>query len=413
VKIIQVNHSDISGGAARAAYRLHKGLLAQGVNSQMLVQSKISDDFTVIGSQTKLQKAAEKIRPMLDSIPVHSYKDRAQDLFSPSWVPFSGLVDKINELNPDVVQLHWITSGMMSIKDLSKIKAPIVWSLHDMWAFTGGCHYDQKCGGYKKLCGDCPILGSKNEKDLSRKVWLRKKSSFAGLSNMTIVGPSKWMAECAASSSLFQNNSIVNLPNPIDTQIFSPFCQAEARKLLNLPLDKKIILFGAMGATSDPRKGFKELAEALDDLPRDYVLVVFGSGAPQTPQGFKQKTHYLGRLQDEVSLRILYSAADVMVVPSLQENLSNVIMESLACGTPVVGFSIGGNGDLIEHRKNGYLAKPFDKYDLTNGINWILQNENPTQLAQAAREKVMLEFDSILIAKKYIELYDRVSKSLL
>lgn len=409
MKILIVNTSDLQGGAARAAYRLHQALKKEGVTSQMLVQSKSSDDYSVIGPETKMQKAVNMMRPTLDAIPVKRYNNRTKTLFSPSWLPFSGMVEKINALKPDVVHLHWIAGGMIRIEDLAKIKAPIVWSLHDMWAFTGGCHYDEACDGYKNQCGQCPVLSSNKEKDLSRKVWLRKQKAFACLPKMTVIGLSKWLADCAASSSLFENTSVVNLPNPIDTQNFAPIEQAKARNLFNLPQDKRLILFGAMGATSDPRKGFKSLTKALNHLPSDYELVVFGSSEPQTPQGFNQKAHYLGQLQDDVSLRVLYSAADVMVVPSLQENLSNAIMESLACGTPVVGFAIGGNVDLIEHQQNGYLAKPLDTWDLANGINWILNHATPEQLEQAAREKVLKEFNSDLVAKKYISLYQKLT----
>jgi len=281
MKILIVSKSDIQGGAARAAYRLHHALLAEGVYSQMLVQSKSSDDFTVIGLQTKFQKAIGIIRPTLDSIPVLRYKERTKTLFSPSWVPFSNVVERINEINPDVVHLHWIAGGMMRIEDIAKIKAPIVWSLHDMWAFTGGCHYDEECAGYQKQCGACPVLGSQQDKDLSCKIWLRKQTAFAQLPNMTIIGLSKWLADCASSSSLFANNPVVNLPNPLDTDLFSPSDNTQARALFNLPADKKLILFGAMGATSDPRKGFKEPAQALENLSSDYELVVFGSSQPQ------------------------------------------------------------------------------------------------------------------------------------
>lgn len=410
MKILIVNTSDIQGGAARAAYRLHKALLAEDVDSQMLVQSKSSDDITVLGPQTKFQKAMGKIRPTLDSLAVQRYKDRTTTLFSTSWIPFSGLVDKINALNPDVVHLHWIAGGMMRIEDLAKIKAPIVWSLHDMWAFTGGCHYDEECGAYQNQCGQCPVLRSKQEIDLSRKVLLRKQASFARLPNLTIVGLSKWLAECASSSSLFKDTSVVNLPNPIDTQTFAPFDQVVARQLLNLPLDRKLILFGAMGATSDPRKGFKELAQALEYLSPDYELVVFGSSEPKNSQGLKQKAHYLGHLHDDISLRVLYSAADVMVVPSLQENLSNAIMESLACGTPVVGFAIGGNEDLIEHQQSGYLAKAFDIEDLANGINWILNHNKHISLSNAARKKVIQNFESTIVVHEYINIYKGMIK---
>jgi glycosyltransferase involved in cell wall biosynthesis len=411
MKILIVNTSDISGGAARAAYRLHQALLAQGVDSQMLVQSKSSDNYTVTGPQTKIQKVLTKLRPHLDSLPVRAYKNRTKTLFSPSWVPFAGLVDKINALNPDVVHLHWIAGGMMRIEDIANIKAPIVWSLHDNWAFTGGCHIMWECDKYKQSCGTCPRLGSVKENDLSRKIYNRKLQTFAKLPNMQIVGLSNWLANCARESSLFKNHEVLCLPNPINVDTYAPFDKQQARNLLNLPHNKKLIAFGAMSATSDINKGFKELSQALEQLDSENTeLVVFGSSEPQTPQGFKQKAHYLGHLHDDVSLRVLYSAADVMVVPSLQENLSNAIMESLACGTPVVGFAIGGNADLIEHQQTGYLAQPFDTQDLANGINWVLQHDNPDQLAQAAREKVLREFDSKVVAGKYKALYEGVVK---
>ena len=266
MKILIVNTSDIEGGAARAAYRLHKALLSQGVDSQMLVQSKSSDDYTVITETDKVKKTLNKLRPFFDSIPIRFYKERTKTLFSSSWLPFSNIVDKINEINPDIVHLHWICSGMMRIEDIARIKAPVVWSLHDMWAFTGGCHYDEECRGYEKECGNCKILGSDKEKDLSRKIWHRKERTFAKIPNMTIVGLSRWLAQSAKSSTLFKNTKVVNLPNPIDTNIFKPFSKDKARELWRLPKDKKLVLFGAMGATSDPRKGFEELSEALQKL---------------------------------------------------------------------------------------------------------------------------------------------------
>lgn len=412
MKVLIVNSSDIEGGAARAAYRLHQALLAQGVSSQMLVQSKVSDDFTVVGPLSKLQNGIGKMSPTLDFIPVRKYSGRNQALFSPGWLPLKGMADKINALNPDVVHLHWVAGGMMRIEEISKIKAPLIWSLHDMWPFTGGCHYDEGCKKYVENCGRCPVLASVSERDLSHKVWRRKRSTYSRVGNLTIVGLSKWMARCAESSSLFYGRRIVNLPNPIDTEKFAPFNNVEARRLLNLPLDKKLVLFGAMSATSDPRKGFKELSEALSHLSEEYELIVFGSSAPQYPHGFKQNAHYLGQFHDNVSLRALYSAADVMVVPSLQENLSNAIMEALACATPVVGFSIGGNSDLIDHKKNGYLAENLDPKDLAYGIDWVLNHDRYEDLKNNSREKVTSNFEGSVIAAKYIELYEQITSSL-
>lgn len=411
MKVLIVNTSDITGGAARAAYRLHKALLMKNIDSQMLVMNKSSDDFTVSKLRliSKIEKAINKFKPTLDSIPVKFYKDKTSTLFSVSWVYSKSIIEKINELNPDIVHLHWINRGMIRIEDLPKIKAPIVWSLHDMWAFTGGCHYDEFCGAYKNKCGECLVLASQNKKDLSRKIYNRKQKSYSKISNLTIIGLSNWLKTCAKNSSLFQDEKIVNLPNPIDTKVFKPFDKTKARGLWGLPENKKLVLFGAMGATSDPRKGFNELSLAFKNIDRDDIeFVVFGASPPLTPPNIGCKTNYIGRLSDDISLVTLYSAVDVMIVPSKQENLSNAIMESLACGTPVVGFGIGGNFDLIEHKKNGYLAHPLDVKDLANGIEWVLDNEKYDGLCVNAREKVMQEFDSKVVVEKYIQLYKEI-----
>ncbi len=413
MKILHINTFDISGGAARAAYRLHKALLKAGVESLMLVEEKFSDDFTVIGPTTRIEKGLAKVVFTLDQLPVTKYKKRSPTLFSPAWISFSNVIKKIEILQPDVVHLHWICAGMMRIEDIAKIKQPIVWSLHDMWAFTGGCHYDEGCEGYKKGCGYCKVLRSHNKRDLSVKVFERKKRVYTQKKDMTIVGLSKWLNNCAVESVLLKDKEHIQLPNPIDTDVFRPFDKLKGRELWNLPRDKKLVLFGAMNATSDKRKGFYELAKALEKLKKDMdiELVVFGSSEPQKAFDYGFKTHYLGRIHDDVSLVTLYSAVDVMVVPSLQENLSNAIMESLACGTPVVGFNIGGNGDMIEHRINGYLAKPFDTGDLAAGIEWILTHPEYEKLCENARDKVVKEFDSKVVAQKYIELYERVIKT--
>ena len=410
MKILIVNTSDIEGGAARAAYRLHKSLLSQGIDSQMLVQNKSSDDFKVLVSHnSKIRKVINKFRPVLDGLPVRSYKNRTKTLFSPSWFGLSNIVNKINEINPDIVHLHWINGGMIKIEEIIRINAPIVWSLHDMWAFTGGCHYDEECKGYKESCGSCKVLGSNKEKDLSRKIFYRKEKAFSQKKDITIVGLSKWLNECSKNSTLLKDKKHVNLPNPIDTSIFKPFDKVKSRELWSLPQDKKLVLFGAMGATSDPRKGFTELSKAMQKLDmNDVELVVFGSSEPENPENLGFKTHYLGSLADDVSLVTLYSAVDVMLVPSLQENLSNAIMESLSCATPIVAFGIGGNSDMIEHKKNGYLAKAFDTSDLKDGIEWVLNNDNYNKLCHNARKKILTEFNSMVVAKKYIELYIEV-----
>jgi glycosyltransferase involved in cell wall biosynthesis len=407
MKILIVNASDINGGAARAAYRLHRSLLEQSINSQMLVQNKASDDYTVLTNNTKLRKGIfNKLRSILDTIPVKFYKKRSKTLFSASSIPFSNIVNTINKMNPDIVHLHWINGSILRIEDILKINAPIVWTLHDMWAFTGGCHYNENCNGYKHTCGNCKVLASSKENDLSRKIFKRKQKTFSSISNITIIGLSRWLNNASQNSSLLGDKTHINIPNPLNTNIFKACNKIQARELWNLPTDKKLVLFGAVGATSDPRKGFHELVQALAQINRDDLeLIVFGTSAPEIPVGLAYKTHYVGCLSDDVSLVTLYSAADVMIVPSLQEAFGQTASESMSCATPVVAFGHTGLLDIVDHKKNGYLASPFDTADLANGIEWVLDNEKYSDLCFNAREKVMRDFDSVVVAKKYINLY--------
>ena len=406
MKILIVSKSDLDGGAARASYRLHKSLLASKVDSKMLVLNKKSDDFRVLSELSRFMLIINKVRSFFERVPLYLYRSRIKTPFSSAWVPFGNLVDRINRLEPDIVHLHWVSGGMLRLEELSRIHAPIVWTLHDMWVFTGGCHYNEDCLKFNSKCGSCAILKSKVEYDLSRITWNRKNKAFSNINTLILVGLSKWICDEAKRSSLLFNKKVINLPNPIDTNIYKPLDSLTSRNLWDLPINKKLVLFGAMNATSSPRKGYLELCESLSKLASDNVeLVIFGSSEPREPQRLHFKTHYLGKLCDDQSLVALYSAVDVMVVPSLQENLSNAIMESLACGTPVVGFNIGGNGDLIIHKQTGYLARQGDSNDLACGIEWVLSTVEYDKLCKNAREKVLKEFDSRVISKKYLDLY--------
>lgn len=409
MKILIVNTSDVSGGAARAANRLHQALLNEQIDSRMLVLNKSSNDPTITGPKNRFEKFMSNLCMRLDTVPTKFYKKRSQTRFSPSWISSGHIVKEINEINPDIVHFHWTGDGMVRIEELKKINAPIVWSMHDMWLFTGGCHYDDECNAYKNSCGSCKILGSHIVNDLSKKIFIRKQKTFSDIQNMTVVGLSRWLANCAKESVLLRNRKIVNLPNPIETEKFSQCDQKKSRLRYALPQNKKLVLFGAMGTTSVPRKGFKELKNALKELKdEDVELVVIGSDKPTEPDNLGFKTHYLGHIRNDEDMVMIYSAVNVLLVPSLQENLSNAIMESLACSTPVVAFNIGGNSDMIQHKKNGYLAKPFDIQDLANGIEWVLNYEKYDELCKNARDKVVDEFESHKVAKKYIDLYGEI-----
>ena len=412
MKVLHLNTSDISGGAARAAYRLHKGLVNIGLDSQMLVQDKTSDDRNVIGSQTKLEKGWAKIRPTLNAIPLQLYRQRDRTPYSVQWLP-SKMNSKIKSIAPDIINLHWICGGYLQIETIAKFNKPIIWTLHDSWAFTGGCHIPYDCKKYTKSCGACPQLHSNRDWDLSRWVWQRKAKAWKDL-NLTLVTPSNWLAKCAGSSSLFRDLRIEVIPNGLDITKYKPIERRLVREVLNLPQDKQLVLFGAMNATSDRNKGFHFLQPALQHLSQsewqDQIeLVVFGSSRPENPVDLGFKTHYLGKLSDDISLALVYAAADVFVAASIQENLPNTVMESLACGTPCVAFDIGGMPDMIEHQQNGYLAKAFDVEDLGCGITWVLaERQNWQVLSRQARLKIENQFTLEKATQRYIVLYQEI-----
>jgi glycosyltransferase involved in cell wall biosynthesis len=301
----------------------------------------------------------------------------------------------------------------MQIETLAKLSRPLVFTLHDMWSFTGGCHYTGNCDRYTVSCGACPQLHSSNYCDLSRWIWQRKAKTWRNL-NLTIVAISSWIAKCASSSSLFKDLRIEIIPNGLNTETYKPLDKKSVRKLLNLPQDKQLVLFGALNATSEKRKGFHLLQSALQNLSHSewgeiLEVVVFGSSQPDTPIDLGLKARYLGHLNDDFSLAAVYSAADVMVVPSLQEAFGQTASESLACGTPVVAFSGTGLVDIIEHQWNGYLARPFEVEDLAQGIAWVLKDQQRYQkLSHCARQKAEQEFSFETQARRYVTLFNEI-----
>ncbi|MDZ8085481.1 MAG: glycosyltransferase family 4 protein [Nostoc sp. DedQUE12b] len=412
MKILHISTHDINGGAARAAYRLHTGLQDIGLQSQMLVQEKYSNDKTVIAPKIRLFQGIAKAKLTVESLPLKLYRQKKNTPFFTQWLP-DRVIPKVAQINPDIINLHWISGGFMQIETFAKLKRPLVWTLHDMWGFTGGCHVTGECDRYKISCGACPQLNSGNEWDLSRWVWQRKVKAWKNL-NLTLVSPSSWLAECARSSSLFQNLRIEVIPHGLNTQKYRPINQHFAREALNLPQDKKLILFGAIEATSDRNKGFHLLQPALQELRKSgwkdgLEVVIFGASQPENPPDLGFKTHYLGHLHDAISLATVYSAADVMLVPSLQESFGQTASESFACGTPVVAFNSTGLKDIVDHQQNGYLAKPYEVEDFAKGITWVLENEQRLQkLSFYAREKAEQEFTLELQARRYSALFQEI-----
>lgn len=407
MKILHVNQSDLCGGAARAAYRIHSALCRNGLDSWMGVNRKVSDDWKVFGPRSRFEKALIRLRPAIGSALLRMLKTEnkilhSTSLFSSSWPK------RQNEFKPDILNLHWICGEMLSIHNVGRLRNPVVWTLHDMWPFCGAEHYTDDFrwrDGYFRANRPRYESGF----DLNRWVWERKRKHWTR--PLHIVTPSRWLAQCVQQSVLMRGWPVTLIPNAIDTDVWAPIDQRIARSLLGLPRDEPLLLFGAMKGGQEPIKGFDLLVTALQYLVRerkDLHLVIFGESAPREPVGFPFPTHYMGRLHDDVALRLLYSAADVMVIPSRRDNLPNTGVESLSCGTPVVAFDTCGLPDIVDHKQTGYLAKPFDTEDLAAGINWVLGEVDKKILDQNARNKALKTFSSSLVAAKYIELYEDI-----
>ncbi len=408
MKILHLSSFDTSGGAARSAYRIHQGLQKLGANSQMLVQYKTGNNSAVQTSEPKLKA---RLRSLADSL-IFKLRPPATQWFSPQWFP-DAVMSKVAQINPDIINLNWVCNGYLQVETVAKFSQPVVWTLQDMWAFTGGCHYSQDCRRYQTACGSCPQLQSQREHDLAEWVWQRKKQAWQAV-NLTLVAPSRWMAECAESASLLQGRAVEVIPFALDTQQFSPVDSRVARQLLNLPADKALVLFGAIDATGDIRKGFHLLQAALKRLSqtdwKDKIeLVIFGAAQPEKPVDLGFPVHYLGRLQDDLSLKLVYAAADVMIAPSIEEAFGQTASESLACGTPVVVFKNTGLQDIVDHQLNGYVADYCDVKDLAEGITWVLAEQSQHQrLRHSAREKAEREYAMEVQAARYLALFYKI-----
>jgi glycosyltransferase involved in cell wall biosynthesis len=375
------------------------------------VNEKKSDDWTVEDLNNKISKVLNKLRPRVINYSfVKMLKTENKIIHSPSVLP-SNWVKHINNSDADIIHLHWIQNEMLSIKDISQIKKPIVWTLHDMWAFCGAEHYtndNRWREGY--YSNNRPNYESGF--DLNRWTWNRKKKYLKF--PIQIVTPSNWLAKCARESALIKSWPVSVIYTPIDTNQWKPIDKKNARQLLNLSQDTNLILFGAVGGGNDPRKGYDLLLSALEYIKADkkIELVVFGQSKPKSQPDLGFPVHYSGHLYDDLSLSALYSAADVMVVPSRQDNLPNTAVEAQACGTPVVSFDIGGLPDIIVHQKTGYLAKAFDTRDLANGIIWVLEQSDSNKLGNNARERAVEKFSEKKISENYVSIYKKICKEI-
>lgn len=410
IKVAIVSHNDADGGADRAANRLHQSLLQrEGVDSVMYVNKSTTMDPTVIVPGGKFTRFIYELRPRLGRItdPLYTSPDQGKlspAIFSSKWPQI------LNRLDVDIVHLHWPMNEMMSVADISRIKKPLVWTMHDMWAFCGAEHYatdNRYRTGYTR--GNRPAT----EKGFDLNGWTWKRKIKHWKTPINIITPSRWMGECVKSSQMMGDWPIHIIPGAIDIKYWKPFDRQSARELLGLPLDKSLVLFGAIGGTSDYRKGFNLLEEALAKLKvnkEEIALVVIGGkGHHRSDHDDLFDTYYLGHLYDNMSLKTVYNAVDVVLLPSRQDNLPNMGVEAMACGVPVVAFNTCGLPDIVQHKSNGWLADAFDTAHFSEGISWVLENEERKRtLSQNARKYAIKHFSSEEIANKHYNFYKSI-----
>ncbi len=418
MRVLIVNTSERTGGAAVAANRLMKALINNGVKAKMLVRDKESGvrsqesfSLTVVG----LPKS-----PMLHW---HFLWERfvvfcrlhfsRQHLFEIDIANTGSDITKLREFQEaDIIHLHWINQGMLSLNGIQKILRsgkPVVWTMHDIWPATAICHLTLGCHYFVNRCANCKYLpGGGSSNDLASRIW-RKKQQMQADENIYYVACSRWLESEAKSSALLKGQKITSIPNPIDTHIYKKGNKQEARQRLGLPQDKKLILFASQRVTNE-NKGMSYLIDACQKLhSRDgsYCVIILGGHAEEVVEQLPMKAYPLGYVNDEQRIVDVDNAADVFVLPSLSENLPNTIMEAMACGVPCVAFKVGGIPEEIDHLKNGYVAAYRDAEDLAKGIEWVLEEADYESLSQQAVHKVMQCYSQQSVALKYLDVYQQ------
>ena len=424
MKILLLNTDDFTGGAAIACRRLLKALRTHtDVEAKMLVQESRSGQEGVFQlNNSWFTKKKAFLRFVLERIFFLFYEKSKEVRFAFNPAKFGiDITDNQIVKDTDVIHLHWINFGFLSLDSLQKLfetNKPIVWTLHDMWAFTGGCHHSDDCENYQNTCGNCvKFLKNPSDNDLSNQIWQQKKAIFQN-ANLTIVTCSEWLGNRARKSSLFEGIKVVSIPNPIDTNAFYPIEKGLARKEFQLPANKKYILFAAMRVDA-VGKGFSYFKSALDIVYQqlktnnldstEIEILIFGQAEASDFESLPFKVNILGHLSDVNKIAKAYSAASVFVIPSLAENLPNTIMESMACGTPVVGFEVGGIPEMIDHKQTGYLAKYKSAEDLAKGIYWTLFESGCQVVIDNSRQKVLDNYSEKVVAEKYKRVYQSLN----
>lgn len=405
MNILLLNTYARSGGASVAARRLCAALNGAGETARLLVQNAEGEQAEDL---LTTRDGLAAFRPRLDSLPVLLNRNRRTPHWGNAWLHNGAACRAVADFAPDVTHLHWINHGMLSIADLEWLDGPLVWTLHDSWPMTGGCHSPQDCTAFEKECGHCPELRSRRDRDLSRWIWNRKQTAWEQV-DFTVVTPSQWLADRARRASLFQHRRIEVIPNAVDTAVFRPVDRRLARQELNLPSKSKRVLFAAHGALNDWNKGadlWKAAMAKLGSRCPGAEAVVAGTEEPVALDGMPCRS--LGVLSPD-RLALALSAADVVVVPSRMENLPNIVAESLACGTPVAAFSVGGIPEMIQEGETGFLAVPHDPESLAAAVaDGLARSEDMREACVAAARG---RYAPETVARRHLDLYHSLLES--
>ncbi len=412
MNVLLLNTLD-TGGAGVATRRLLAALRRQGTEAHLLVQERngpAQEGLVPLAfAPGERRLALARFAAERGVWWLHERDASVRWAFSPA--PLGANLAKHPLVRQaDVLHLHWTNFGFLSLNGLEKLLhlgKPIVWTLHDQWAFTGGCHYSRGCERFKTHCRQCPFLHRPGDRDLAFRIFEKKRKIFEN-APLTVVACSGWLAGEARRSALLGGFPIQPIPNPIDTSVWRPIDRATARQTLGLPLDKKLVIFGA-GNLRDERKGFRFLTEAMRGVS-GAELVVFGKADPAALAEVPVPVHHLGVISGENSLIAAYNAADVLAVPSLEDNLPNTIVEALACGTPVVAFATGGIPEMILPEKTGYLVPARDATALAEGLRRALFAENSALQREAARAFALENYAEAVVAARYRRVYAGLSE---
>lgn len=415
MKVAHLTLSDAGGGAAKAVFRLHKALQSQGIDGTLHVARKWSDDPSVISlsADLKLGGMAIDVSRRLDLLPLKLAHPKVKGFWSPGWHSLRSIASIKAIADADLICLYWLPRGFLGIRQVQKILhagKPVIWRLSDMWPFTGGCHYSGGCDRYLDSCGKCPQLNSNSPRDISYHLLTSKYRRWRG-GSLTVVSPSAWMAACARNSAVLGSRPIQVIATGVDIDVFRPISKPLARAALGLPLDKTLVLYGADAALTDPRKGHDVVISALNGISTRQIadlpgLVLFGTSNRPVALSKSIAAYPLGVIQDEITLPIIYSACDLFVAPSREDNLPNSVLEAMACGLPVIATNVGGLPEAVIHNGSGLLVSHGDPAAMIDALeNLLFDRGRREQFGRRARVLAETDFNLAKQAQRYVTLF--------